>query len=100
MANKFNFDFSKSSKTPAKNFFIGVLTFISAVYIINPTFGIFEILPDNLPFVGNLDEFTMGMILLNCLKYFDIDLLSFLSGRKNQDNNLNQPVYEPPKKDK
>lgn len=26
------------------------------VYILNPTAGVLELLPDNLPFVGNLDE--------------------------------------------
>jgi hypothetical protein len=29
---------------------------LGLVYLINPTFGVFELLPDNLPFVGNLDE--------------------------------------------
>ena len=28
---------------------------ISALYLVNPTFGIFELLPDNLPLFGNLD---------------------------------------------
>ncbi|MCU0519751.1 MAG: DUF1232 domain-containing protein [Anaerolineae bacterium] len=26
------------------------------IYILNPTAGVLELLPDNLPFVGNLDE--------------------------------------------
>ena len=102
MTKKLNFDFSKTSKSPAKNFVIGGLAVLSALYLINPTFGIFEILPDNLPFVGNLDEFTMGMILLNSLEYFDIDLLSFFSGNKNktpeQQTSSDQPIYEPPNK--
>ena len=29
---------------------------IGLVYVLNPTLGIFELLPDNLPLVGNLDE--------------------------------------------
>lgn len=29
---------------------------LGCVYILNPTAGIFEFLPDNLPLVGNLDE--------------------------------------------
>ena len=36
------------------------LTYFAAlmglVYILNPTAGVLELLPDNLPFVGNLDE--------------------------------------------
>lgn len=29
---------------------------LSLVYILNPTAGVLELLPDNLPFIGNLDE--------------------------------------------
>jgi len=29
---------------------------ISLIYLLNPTFGVFELIPDNLPLVGNLDE--------------------------------------------
>ncbi len=36
----------------------------SGAYLINPTLGIFEFLPDNLPVVGNLDEvfFTLAFV--------------------------------------
>lgn len=30
--------------------------FLSILYILNPTLGIFELLPDNLPWFGNIDE--------------------------------------------
>ena len=50
---------------------LGVLAFL---YILNPTAGLFEIIPDNLPFVGNLDEAAAVALLLMCLKYFGIDL--------------------------
>ena len=34
-----------------------LLLFIGGIlYILNPGWGVFELLPDNLPFVGNLDE--------------------------------------------
>lgn len=52
-------------------FFIGLL---AAIYILNPTAGFFEIIPDNLPLVGNLDEAAAVALLLMCLKYFGIDL--------------------------
>jgi uncharacterized membrane protein YkvA (DUF1232 family) len=36
----------------------------SAVYLINPTAGVFELVPDNIPFVGHVDEVTaMGLLL-------------------------------------
>jgi hypothetical protein len=37
-------------------FFIYLLSLVGAIYILNPGSGIIELLPDNLPFVGNLDE--------------------------------------------
>lgn len=46
----------------------------SALYILNPTAGVFEIIPDNLPLIGNLDEAAAVALLLMCLKYFGIDL--------------------------
>lgn len=44
------------------------------LYILNPTAGIFELIPDNLPIIGNLDEAAAIATLLMCLKYFGIEL--------------------------
>jgi hypothetical protein len=30
--------------------------FLGLIYILNPTAGVIELLPDNLPLIGNLDE--------------------------------------------
>ncbi|MCB9171142.1 MAG: DUF1232 domain-containing protein [Flavobacteriales bacterium] len=49
----------------------GILAFL---YLMNPTLGIFELLPDNIPLVGNLDEATATMVLLAVLRYFGWDL--------------------------
>ncbi len=35
---------------------IYVAALLAFVYILNPTAGIIELIPDNLPIVGNLDE--------------------------------------------
>ncbi|MFQ3645685.1 MAG: hypothetical protein SNJ54_08540 [Anaerolineae bacterium] len=37
------------------------------VYLFMPNLGIVELLPDNLPFVGNLDELAATFILVNAL---------------------------------
>lgn len=37
---------------------------IGGIYLINPTAGLIEILPDVLPFVGNLDEAGATVLLL------------------------------------
>ncbi len=36
----------------------------SALYILNPTLGVFELLPDVLPVVGNLDEAAATGLLI------------------------------------
>jgi len=36
----------------------------SIVYLLNPTAGFLELLPDNLPLVGNLDEGAAGALLI------------------------------------
>lgn len=40
----------------------GGLLLISVLYIINPGSGVLEIIPDNFPIIGNLDE--AGAVLL------------------------------------
>lgn len=49
---------------------------LGVIYIINPTAGVFELLPDNIPFVGNLDEAGAVWIILCCLREFGVDLTS------------------------
>ena len=47
---------------------------LSIIYILNPSAGIFEFLPDNIPFIVNLDEGVATLLLLRSLKYFGFDL--------------------------
>jgi len=46
----------------------------SVLYLINPGAGIFELLPDNLPLIGNLDEALATAVLIAVLREFGIDL--------------------------
>lgn len=46
-----------------------VLSILSIIYILNPTAGVIEILPDNIPFIGNLDEAGATAILIKCIYY-------------------------------
>ncbi|MEO0586017.1 MAG: DUF1232 domain-containing protein [Planctomycetota bacterium] len=62
-----------------------VLGLVAATYILNPTAGIFELLPDNMPLLGNLDEAAAATLLLMCLSYFGIDLTRAF-GRKRVDS--------------
>jgi len=41
---------------------------LSVIYIVNPGAGVVELLPDNLPGIGNLDEAAMTALLLACVR--------------------------------
>ena len=51
---------------------------ISLLYLCNIGVGVIEAIPDNIPFVGNLDEAGAAVLLLMCLRYFGIDLTKIL----------------------
>ena len=40
------------------------LAVVGLIYLLNPTFGVFEFIPDNLPIIGNLDESVAFMLVL------------------------------------
>ncbi len=66
-------------------FFLGLL---ATLYILNPTAGFFEIIPDNLPLIGNLDEAAAVALLLMCLKYFGIDLPNIFRRGEAEDKTI------------
>ena len=67
-------------------FFVGLL---ATLYILNPTAGLFEIIPDNLPLIGNLDEAAAVALLLMCLSYFGIDLPNIFKRNKDDEKTIN-----------
>ncbi len=70
-----------SEKTPRKkstSFVVGALAAVSALYLLNPGFGVFEIIPDNIPVVGNLDEAGATALLISCFAYFGLDVTKLI----------------------
>lgn len=65
------------------------LGLLATLYILNPTAGFFEIIPDNLPLIGNLDEAAAVALLLMCLKYFGIDLPNIFRRGEADDRTIN-----------
>jgi len=47
-----------------KKFGAALVGLLSILYLLNPTAGFLEFLPDNLPLVGNLDEGAAGAFLI------------------------------------
>jgi len=66
-----------------KSIFVAITGIICAIYLLNPGFGWIELLNDNLPLIGNLDEATAMAVLLACARYFGFDLSTFLGKRKS-----------------
>lgn len=64
-----------------KRFFVGLSGVLSLLYLLNPTLGVFEFIPDNIPFVGNLDEATATMVLIAALRYFGWDVTDLFKKR-------------------
>jgi uncharacterized membrane protein YkvA (DUF1232 family) len=64
---------------------VALLAVLSVIYIINPGAGVFEILPDNLPFIGNIDEAAATALLIACLRYYGWDLTKFLPKNDKKD---------------
>lgn len=56
---------------------IGILSF---VYLLNPGLGFFELIPDNFPLIGNLDESAATFFVLSTLAYFGLDLRDVFGG--------------------
>ena len=68
---------------PILNKFLTHLTgIISLLYLLNIGAGFIELIPDNIPVIGNLDEAAAAILLISYLRYLGIDILSFLPGRK------------------
>jgi hypothetical protein len=58
----------KGLTTPLSNrglpvWFIYLAGVLGLVYLLNPTLGVLELIPDNLPIVGNLDEGVATMLI-------------------------------------
>lgn len=64
-----------------KSLLVALAGLLAFLYLLNPTMGLFEFLPDNLPLVGNIDDATATMVLLGALRYFGYDLTQLFRRR-------------------
>ncbi len=46
---------------------------VAIIYIGNPGAGFIELIPDNAPIIGNLDEAGAVLILISVLRYYGVD---------------------------
>lgn len=57
-----------------KEMFVIGLGVLALLYLLNPTFGLFEFIPDAAPIIGNMDEAGATLLLLNVFRYYGINL--------------------------
>jgi hypothetical protein len=74
-----------------KEMFIIAIAAIALLYLINPTAGILEFIPDNFPLIGNLDEAGATLILINAAAYYGIDLTRLLGRSRGQTPKRDEP---------
>ena len=65
-----------------KTLLVAVIGVIATIYLLNPTAGFIELIPDNIPVLGNLDEAGATAILISCLAYFGIDVTQIIKRKK------------------
>jgi hypothetical protein len=70
-----------------KKIVVACLGIIALLYLLNIGAGIIELIPDNFPFIGNLDEASAVVLLLLCLKYFGFDLRKIFNKETKQRQN-------------
>lgn len=66
-----------SEKSKGAGFRRGAMTLVGVlglIYLLNPGLGIFELLPDSLPIIGNIDEALAATLVLAALREYGIDL--------------------------
>ena len=68
-----------------KTLFVIILAILSIIYLINPSAGIIEFLPDNIPFVGNVDEGLASFILYSSFEYFKGKQIGMFGQRRKKE---------------
>ncbi len=64
-----------------KNICVAAAGLVACIYLLNPGMGMFEIIPDTIPVIGNLDEAAAAALLFAALRYFGFDITRFFSPR-------------------
>ncbi len=73
-----SFNFKPLTSYGIPRWLVLVLSAFGFLYILNPTFGLIEFIPDNLPIIGNLDEGVAFMLVM-------YGVLELMEGNRNID---------------
>ncbi len=67
-----------------KEMFVLALAAVAALYLVYPSLGVFELIPDAIPVIGSLDEASATLILVNTFRYYGLDLTKLYGKRGGQ----------------
>lgn len=65
--------------TQPKDFLVAIVGIIGVLYTLNFGFGVVEFLPDNIPFIGNIDEALALFLVYSSAEYFGINVKSLFT---------------------
>ncbi|MBP6048897.1 MAG: DUF1232 domain-containing protein [Chitinophagales bacterium] len=65
---------------------------VAFFYIINPTAGFIEFIPDNIPIIGNLDEAGAVFIIISALNYFGFKLPNIFKKEDKKQADSSKPT--------
>ena len=72
-----------------------LLAFIGVLYMLNPTLGIIELIPDTFPIIGNIDEGVAFMLILaGLVELFEGSKLR--KAKKQADKKASEPIPTEP----
>ncbi len=80
----------EGKRTWLKSIGMAIAGIICIIYLLNPDAGVLELIPDNIPIIGNLDEVAATILLLKVLKYFRWDIFGLfgtVSSKKQNERN-------------
>lgn len=60
----------------SKDYLVAIIGLVGVLYTLNFGFGVIEILPDNIPIIGNIDEAFALFLVYSSAEYFDINIKS------------------------
>ncbi|MBN1285611.1 MAG: DUF1232 domain-containing protein [Anaerolineae bacterium] len=61
-----------------------VVGIVALIYLINPA-GPIDLIPDAFPVIGNLDDATAALLLLNALRFYGVDLSNLFGATRTED---------------
>ncbi len=84
----------KGKRSVVGSVLVGLFGAVGALYLVNPTAGFLELIPDNIPVIGNLDEAAATVLVISCLAYFGIDLGGLFGRRPKKDDVIDVEVED------